>query len=109
MSTAKKARTQPPYELLYWPGFPGRGEFARLVFEATGTSYTDVSNQVEGGIKQILALKDENAEWDADGNPPAFAPPALRVLGEGKDGKSLVISQTPAILVRCIQPQSLAR
>ncbi|KAF2443451.1 glutathione S-transferase protein-like protein [Karstenula rhodostoma CBS 690.94] len=86
------------YELLYWPGIPGRGEFVRLAFEATGTPYLDVSNQVEGGIHQILALKDEKASHDADGNPPALAPPALRIHGEGKNGKSLLLSQTPAIL-----------
>lgn len=76
----------------------GRGEFVRLAFEATGTPYLDVSNQVEGGIHQILALKDEKSSHDADGNPPALAPPALRVHGEGKNGKSLLLSQTPAIL-----------
>ena len=104
------------YELLYWPGIrmhtlpslpscqsysqhsAGRGEFVRLAFEATKTPYLDVSNTVEGGIHQILALKDEKATYDADGNPPALAPPALRIHGEGKNGKSLVISQTPAIL-----------
>lgn len=34
----------------------------------------------------------------SDGNPPVFAPPALRVPGEGKNGAPLVIYQTPAIL-----------
>ena len=35
----------------------------------------------------------------ADGNPPVFSPPALRIPGAGKDGKgSLVIAQTPNIL-----------
>jgi glutathione S-transferase len=34
----------------------------------------------------------------ADGNPPVFAPPALRVRGEGKNGTDLVIYQTPSIL-----------
>ncbi len=34
----------------------------------------------------------------ADGSPPTFSPPALRVAGAGKDGKSFVISQTPNIL-----------
>lgn len=46
----------------------------------------------------MLAIKDDKATTDADGNPPAFAPPALRVHGEGKDGKSLVLYQTPSIL-----------
>ncbi|KAJ4289700.1 hypothetical protein N0V90_011029 [Kalmusia sp. IMI 367209] len=90
--------SQKKYELLYWPGIPGRGEFARLAFEATGTPYVDVSNQVQGGIHQVLAVKDDKATQDADGNPPAFAPPALRIHGAGKGGKTLVLSQTPAIL-----------
>ncbi|KAF2016461.1 glutathione S-transferase protein-like protein [Aaosphaeria arxii CBS 175.79] len=98
MSSAKKVRTQPPYELLYWPVIPGRGEFIRLVFEATGTSYKDISNESKDGINAVLACKDDKLTVDDDGNPPAFAPPALRVPGEGKDGKSLVLYQTPAIL-----------
>ncbi|KAF2660892.1 glutathione S-transferase [Lophiostoma macrostomum CBS 122681] len=98
MSATKKTRTQPPYELLYWPGIPGRGEFIRLAFEATGTSYTDTANESKDGIQAVLAMKDENATIDADGNPPAFAPPALRIHGEGKDGKPLLLYQTPAIL-----------
>ncbi|CAI6328064.1 unnamed protein product [Periconia digitata] len=97
-SATKKARTTPPYELIYWPSIPGRGEFVRLVLEATGTSYTDVGNASEDGIQAVLALKDENATTSGEGNPPAFAPPALKVPGEGKDGKALVIYQTPSIL-----------
>ena len=50
MSANKKARTQPPYELLYWPGIPGRGEFIRLAFEAAGVSYKDVANEAEDGM-----------------------------------------------------------
>ncbi|KAF2734179.1 glutathione S-transferase [Polyplosphaeria fusca] len=46
----------------------------------------------------LMALKDENSTGDADGNPPAFAPPALRIPGEGKEGKPLLIYQTPSIL-----------
>jgi glutathione S-transferase len=43
-------------------------------------------------------MKDENLTIDSDGNPPAFAPPALRIPGEGKEGKTLLIYQTPSIL-----------
>ncbi|KAH7117753.1 hypothetical protein B0J11DRAFT_90794 [Dendryphion nanum] len=99
MSSNKKARTQPPYELLYWPEIPGRGEFIRLVFEATGTSYKDVSNESKDGMNAVLAIKAEDLTIDSDGNPPAFAPPALRVPGEGKEGKALVLYQTPSILL----------
>jgi glutathione S-transferase len=98
--SSKKTRTQPPYELLYWPGIPGRGEFIRLAFEATGTSYHDTANEKEDGIKEIQSLIDPKAtSSDPKGtNPPAFAPPALRVPGEGPDGEPLIISQTPSIL-----------
>ena len=49
------------------------------------------------GINVILALISPDST-DADGNPPVFAPPALRVRGEGKNGTDLVIYQTPSIL-----------
>jgi glutathione S-transferase len=48
MSSNKKTRTHPPYELLYWPGIPGRGEFIRLAFEAAGVSYKDIANEEDG-------------------------------------------------------------
>jgi glutathione S-transferase len=80
-----------PYELLYWPGMPGRGEHIRLAFEATGTPYTDVSNASKDGIQSILAqISDKNIGDKA--NPPPLAPPIL------KHGE-LIISQTPNILL----------
>ena len=116
MSANKKARTQPPYELLYWPGIPGRGEFIRLAFEAAGVSYKDVANESEDGthlalsshhvpvllttypgMKVISSLTDQSSTG-SDGNPPSFAPPALRIPGEGKNGAALLIYQTPSIL-----------
>ncbi|ORX99804.1 glutathione S-transferase [Clohesyomyces aquaticus] len=95
--STKKSRSHPPYELLYWPGIPGRGEFIRLAFEASGVSYTDIGNESKEGIQQILALKADDS-LGADGNSPAFAPPALRIPGEGKGGKPLLIYQTSCIL-----------
>ncbi len=35
--------TTEPYELYYWPGLPGRGEFVRLVLEQAGVAYVDVA------------------------------------------------------------------
>jgi glutathione S-transferase len=90
----------PAYELLYWPSIPGRGEFIRLALEATKTPYTDTSNASKDGINAILSLIDSKATTSGDGNPPAFAPPALKVPGAGKNGKALIIYQTPTILVR---------
>ncbi|KAJ4989046.1 glutathione s-transferase [Stagonosporopsis vannaccii] len=97
MAANKKARTNPPYELLYWPGIPGRGEFIRLAFEAAGVSYKDTANESKDGVKQVISLIDPSSTG-TDGNPPPFAPPALRIPGEGPDGSPLLIYQTPSIL-----------
>jgi glutathione S-transferase len=98
MSSNKKARTHPAYELLYWPGMPGRGEFVRLVFEAAGVSYKDPSNESKDGAAKVVAPLIDPASTGTDNNPPVLAPPALRIPGEGKDGKPLLIYQTPSIL-----------
>ena len=39
------------YELYYWPGIQGRGEFVRLALEEAGAHYRDVAvlPQAEGG------------------------------------------------------------
>ena len=95
---SKKQRTMPQFELLYWPTMPGRGEFIRLPLEATGVAYNDVCNEQKSGMGQLSKLIDSSSTSDSDGNPVAFAPPVLRVTGAGKDGTSLVIHQTPAIL-----------
>ncbi|KAK4548575.1 hypothetical protein LTR36_009485 [Oleoguttula mirabilis] len=97
--SAKKQRTHPQYELLYHPGIPGRGEFVRLAFEAAGVAYTDTANEVKDGYSTVQQICMNKGTESADGNPPVFSPPALRVPGAGKDGKSaLVIAQTPNIL-----------
>lgn len=57
MSTTKKARTHPPYELVYWPEIPGRGEFVRLAFEAAGVSYKDVSNESKDGMELLPPIQ----------------------------------------------------
>ena len=87
---------QPKYELLYHPGIPGRGEFIRLAFEAAGVAYTDTANdQKDGGYSTVQQICMNKGTESADGNPPVFSPPALRVPGAGKDGSSsLIISQT---------------
>jgi len=78
------------YHLIYWPGFPGRGEHVRLVLEKAGADYTDTA-ATEGGIDEVLAYV--QGETPDDGvNPPILAPPILR-QGE------LVISQTPNIVL----------
>lgn len=100
MSATKKQRTTPPYELLYWPTIPGRGEFIRLAFEATKTPYTDVGNETEDGVKAVMsACCESDSTGDDDGNPPSFAPPGLRIKGEAPDGKTVFLTQTSNILM----------
>ncbi|UCH47648.1 MAG: glutathione S-transferase [Betaproteobacteria bacterium] len=75
-----------PYELYYWPGIQGRGEFVRLALEAAGAEYIDVT-RLSGrgkGVDAMLRLMDA-----AEREP--FAPPFL------KAGK-LIIAQVANIL-----------
>ncbi len=74
------------YELFYWPGIQGRGEFVRLALEDAGADYKDVA-RTEAGLKRMLALMNSPRL-----KTPPFAPPFLR------DGK-VVVSQTANILL----------
>ena len=96
--SSKKQRTQPPFDLYYWPGIPGRGEYIRLPLEASGSSYTEIVRENENGFDDMIKLMDSKGTGDENGNPPCLAPPMLGVSGAGKDGKYLVMHQTPAIL-----------
>jgi len=77
------------YELYYWPGIQGRGEFVRLALEEGAARYRDmgVLPQAEGGgipsILRVLAAR-------SIARPP-FAPPILKAGGR-------LIAQTPDIL-----------
>jgi glutathione S-transferase len=73
------------YELYYWPGIQGRGEFVRLALEYAGARYVDVA-RTRGGMAAMTKL----LEGAGSGLLP-LAPPFLR-SGE------LVIAQTAAIL-----------
>lgn len=86
---ATSTGSSPPYELIYWPGLPGRGEHIRLLFEDTKTPYTDTA--LTGDASPVLSQISEKNTGDAS-NPPPLAPPIL------KHG-SLTISQTPNILL----------
>ncbi len=72
------------YELYYWPGIQGRGEFVRLALEETGADYVDVARR-KGGMERMMREM-------GSGPLPPFAPPFL------KAGK-LVIAQTANILL----------
>src|SRR3569623_3241341 len=73
------------YELHYWPGIQGRGEFVRLAFEAAGADYVDIA-QTEGGMRRT-----QRFTGDPKLPRPPFACPFL------VDGKR-VIGQTSLIL-----------
>lgn len=77
------------YELYYWPGIQGRGEFVRLAFEAVGADYVDVVRLPESEGGGMAAMQKVLAD-EALTRPP-FAPPIL------KDGE-LLISQTANVL-----------
>lgn len=77
------------YELYYWPGIQGRGEFVRLALEEAAADYVDVarlSQRAGGGIPALMRLLDGPGV-----KRPPFAPPFLRT------GK-LLIGQTANIL-----------
>ncbi len=75
-----------PYELFYWDGIQGRGEFVRLALEDAGAEYRDVAREPEGMETMMAWLKGLGRR----GVPP-FAPPFL------KDGE-YVISHVANIL-----------
>lgn len=89
----QRTNTEAPYELIYWPGIPGRGEFIRLIFAASQTPFVDVSNQNEDKMKAVGSFVNATSPNIAgEVNPPPLAPPILR-------HGDLVLSQTPAILM----------
>lgn len=121
-TTTTTTTSTPKYELLYHPGIPGRGEFIRLALESQKIPYTDIANPssspsssssssaYENGYATVqrICMNPHALESEA-GNPPVFSPPGLRVCfaskgGQGEEGeegnrKTLVISQTPNILI----------
>jgi glutathione S-transferase len=76
------------YELYYWPGIQGRGEFVRLALEQAEAGYVDVGRlpAAEGGGDQAVLRVLEN------GARPPFAPPVLKA-------GPLLIAQTANILM----------
>jgi glutathione S-transferase len=72
------------YELYYWPGIQGRGEYVRLALEEAGADYVDVARGARGTAAMMRMME--------QGGTPPFAAPFL------KAGK-LVIGQTANILL----------
>jgi glutathione S-transferase len=77
------------YELFYWPGIQGRGEFVRLAFEAAAAPYVDVARLPAsrgGGAAAITRFLAARGPWLAPLGPPAV-----------RHGRT-VVGQTAAIL-----------
>jgi glutathione S-transferase len=83
------------YELYYWPGIQGRGEFVRLALEDAGADYVDVARR-KGGMEKMMRLMQGRGV-----DIPSYAPPFL------KAGK-LVIGQTANILLYLGAHENLA-
>lgn len=77
------------YELYYWPGIQGRGEYVRLALEHAGAQYVDIALVPEKDGGGVPAM--ERFLQGADIARPPFAPPFL------KAGRRL-IGQTANIL-----------
>ncbi|RYP34524.1 hypothetical protein DL767_004236 [Monosporascus sp. MG133] len=92
-SKVSKTSNNVPYQLIYRPRFPGRGEPIRLVLNEAGVSYTDTVH-VKDVVNSVLAQYDAANLGDA-ANPPPFAPP---VFGLG----DLTIRQKSKILHSCV-------
>ncbi|SCB20465.1 glutathione S-transferase family protein [Rhizobium hainanense] len=78
------------YELYYWDGIQGRGEFVRLALEEAGADYVDVCRGPASkgqGMPAMFAIMDGKSEFDLP-----FAPPFL------KDG-DLIIPHVANILM----------
>lgn len=78
------------YELYYWPGIQGRGEFIRLALEEAAVPYTDVAKDPAGEAHAVSQL--QAVLGDTKAAHPAFAVPLLKA-------GDLCISQTANILL----------
>lgn len=87
------------YELYYWPGIQGRGEFVRLALEEAGVDYVDVAK--DPGGEQTAARKLMHFMQDAKLPHPPFAPPVLKA-------GDLAIAQTTNILMYLGEHHGLA-
>lgn len=74
------------YELYYWPGIQGRGEFVRLALEEAGADYVDIARRPGGEAAMLRLLESRRLAR------VPFAPPFL------KAGR-LLIAQTANILL----------
>lgn len=64
------------YELYYWPGILGRGEFVRLSLEDAGADYIDIVSDTDKDAGGLDAVS-RGLEFEDNARAP-FAPPYLR-------------------------------
>lgn len=74
------------FELYYWPGIQGRGEFVRLALEEAAADYVDVGRMPRSGMQALMRVLE-----DGRAARPPFALPALKAGRE-------IIAQTANIL-----------
>lgn len=74
------------YELYYWPGIQGRGEFVRLALEEGAADYLDVGRMPRAGVPALTRL--------LEARRTVRLPFALPVLKAGQE----IIAQTANIL-----------
>lgn len=84
------------YQLYYWNGLQGRGEFVRLALEEAGAAYDDVARTEDGEAAMMALLEDGTAA----GHIP-FAPPFLK-------DSDLIVAQVANILQYLGPPLGLA-
>jgi glutathione S-transferase len=78
------------YELYYWPGIQGRGEFIRLALEEADADYVDVARRAESsgmGVPALMRLLNDDTVAH-----PSFAPPFLKAGDQ-------IVGQTANILL----------
>ena len=72
------------YQLYYWPGIQGRGEFVRLALEEGGADYTDVA--LKDGVGAVVGI----------GAGPGFVD-GLRKTGPSLLVVAFLVAMTPHI------------
>lgn len=83
------------YDLWYWDGIPGRGEFVRLALEAAGIDYRERAREPGATAKTVVQdMKSDRAQ-------PPFAPPYLQA-------GDITLGQTANILLYLGEKHGLA-
>lgn len=91
-SSSSSSPSTPEWQLYYWPGLPGRAEFARLLFHETNTAYTEPF--ANSAFPQIQPQREQ-----LSATQPFFAMPVLCHTPPGSTAPSIRISQS-AVMCR---------